>query len=264
MSRRTGVPESTIRAWEKKYGIPRPVRLTGGHRRYLAADCAVVTELAAARARGTSLARAIEGVKRGGAAAGTSLFESVRLQAPSLPTLRLSSRAVLAISRAIEDEQLEAARPSILVGAFQRALFYERQKRRWHRLAATSLLTLVLADFASPRTEAGEPFLIPIASNCRLSREWAVVCHGPTLSASVVAQEVTDPGTPERFRRFETIWSVDHDLTAEVTAVAHRLAEPHLSSCGTSMPMLGLPVRRVSDVRSARVMGRIVTALDRR
>ena len=35
---RLGVSTSTIRLWERRYGLPRPVRSVGGHRRYSAAD----------------------------------------------------------------------------------------------------------------------------------------------------------------------------------------------------------------------------------
>ena len=34
VSRRTGITEHTLRAWERRFGFPRPVRLPSGHRRY--------------------------------------------------------------------------------------------------------------------------------------------------------------------------------------------------------------------------------------
>lgn len=36
LSRKTGIPTSTIRSWERRYGVPEPVRLDSGHRRYRA------------------------------------------------------------------------------------------------------------------------------------------------------------------------------------------------------------------------------------
>ena len=34
VTRRTGIGEHTLRAWERKFGFPSPVRLESGHRRY--------------------------------------------------------------------------------------------------------------------------------------------------------------------------------------------------------------------------------------
>lgn len=34
LSRRTGMAEATLRAWERRYGLPRPLRTIGGHRLY--------------------------------------------------------------------------------------------------------------------------------------------------------------------------------------------------------------------------------------
>jgi len=38
LAERTGVSVETLRAWERRYGVLRPVRSRGGHRRYSAAD----------------------------------------------------------------------------------------------------------------------------------------------------------------------------------------------------------------------------------
>ena len=34
VTRRTGIGEHTLRAWERRFGFPDPVRLPSGHRRY--------------------------------------------------------------------------------------------------------------------------------------------------------------------------------------------------------------------------------------
>ena len=34
VTRRTGIGEHTLRAWERRFGFPTPVRLASGHRRY--------------------------------------------------------------------------------------------------------------------------------------------------------------------------------------------------------------------------------------
>ena len=38
LARRTGMAEATLRAWERRYGIPRPQRTVGGHRLYSEQD----------------------------------------------------------------------------------------------------------------------------------------------------------------------------------------------------------------------------------
>lgn len=38
VTRRTGIGEHTLRAWEKRFGFPTPLRLESGHRRYTAAQ----------------------------------------------------------------------------------------------------------------------------------------------------------------------------------------------------------------------------------
>ena len=34
VSKRTGITEHTLRAWERRFGFPKPIRLPSGHRRY--------------------------------------------------------------------------------------------------------------------------------------------------------------------------------------------------------------------------------------
>ena len=34
VTRRTGIGEHTLRAWERRFGFPTPIRLPSGHRRY--------------------------------------------------------------------------------------------------------------------------------------------------------------------------------------------------------------------------------------
>ena len=52
LSRRTGVPQATLRTWETRYGLPRPRRLPGGHRRYDASAVREVERVLAHRATG--------------------------------------------------------------------------------------------------------------------------------------------------------------------------------------------------------------------
>src|SRR5579875_2293273 len=54
----TGLPTDVIRAWERRYGIPRPGRSAGGHRLYSPHDVAVLRRAAMLRAQGLTAAAA--------------------------------------------------------------------------------------------------------------------------------------------------------------------------------------------------------------
>lgn len=55
---RTGVPEATLRAWERRYALVDPVRSKGGYRLYAEADEARVVAMRAHMARGVATAEA--------------------------------------------------------------------------------------------------------------------------------------------------------------------------------------------------------------
>lgn len=42
MVQRTGIPADTVRAWERRYGVPRPHRTPGGQRAYSERDIATI------------------------------------------------------------------------------------------------------------------------------------------------------------------------------------------------------------------------------
>ncbi len=52
VSRATGIGEHTLRAWEKRFGFPQPLRLPSGHRRYTAEDVSRLRLIARALGRG--------------------------------------------------------------------------------------------------------------------------------------------------------------------------------------------------------------------
>jgi MerR family transcriptional regulator, light-induced transcriptional regulator len=58
LSRRLGVSEHVLRAWERRYGLLRPVRSPGGFRLYSAQDERLVRRMQAYLARGVSAAEA--------------------------------------------------------------------------------------------------------------------------------------------------------------------------------------------------------------
>src|SRR5438046_10622850 len=58
LGRRLGVSDHVLRAWERRYGLLRPVRTTGGFRLYSEADLDRVRRMQAYLAQGLSAAQA--------------------------------------------------------------------------------------------------------------------------------------------------------------------------------------------------------------
>src|SRR5829696_9445111 len=60
LSRRLGVSDHVLRAWERRYGLLRPVRTAGGFRLYSEADLERVRRMQAHLAEGLSPAQAAQ------------------------------------------------------------------------------------------------------------------------------------------------------------------------------------------------------------
>jgi len=58
--RQTGIKSDTLRAWERRYGLPLPRRSTGGHRLYSQHDIDTINWLSARQQEGLSIKRAVE------------------------------------------------------------------------------------------------------------------------------------------------------------------------------------------------------------
>jgi DNA-binding transcriptional MerR regulator len=71
LSRRLGVSDHVLRAWERRYGLLRPVRSAGGFRLYSEADLDRVRRMQAHLAQGLSAAEAARAAIDGDAPAGT-------------------------------------------------------------------------------------------------------------------------------------------------------------------------------------------------
>ncbi len=65
VSELTGVPRNTLVAWERRYGVPEPERLTNGYRLYSDSDVETLLRLRDALARGLSISEAVEMVRGG-------------------------------------------------------------------------------------------------------------------------------------------------------------------------------------------------------
>ncbi|MCG8347263.1 MAG: MerR family transcriptional regulator [Chloroflexales bacterium] len=59
VAQETGVPADTFRAWERRYGVPRPQRTEGGHRLYSERDIAIIRWLRDRTSEGLTISQAI-------------------------------------------------------------------------------------------------------------------------------------------------------------------------------------------------------------
>jgi DNA-binding transcriptional MerR regulator len=57
---KTGLNPATIRAWERRYGLPRPTRTAGGHRQYSRSDVDTLKWLIAQQEDGVSISHSID------------------------------------------------------------------------------------------------------------------------------------------------------------------------------------------------------------
>lgn len=64
VERMTGIGTHTLRAWERRYGLPAPARTEGGQRLYTAGDVDTLRRVRALVARGMPVRRAAESVRR--------------------------------------------------------------------------------------------------------------------------------------------------------------------------------------------------------
>jgi DNA-binding transcriptional MerR regulator len=209
VAERTGLGLAVLRAWEARYGFPRPGRTPTGQRRYRERDVDALLRVVADRAAGLSLEAAIDRARPAPDEAGPSLFAALRRHHPELPVHLLSTRAMLAVSRAIEDECCARAERPVLVAAFQEVRHYRAAEARWRELARTAAAAVVFADFPAGRLHApaGGPVEVPLGREAPLRREWTVVCDAPGSAAVLAGWE--HPRAPGAARRFEAMWCAD-------------------------------------------------------
>jgi MerR family transcriptional regulator, light-induced transcriptional regulator len=233
LAERTGVPAATLRSWEARYRFPRPQRMDTGHRRYAPGDVALIEEVLRQRAAGLSLPAAIAQAGRP-SPADPSVFALLRRRHPELQPQVLRKSALLALTRAIEDEYCARAEHAILFASFQQERYYRRSEDRWNELARTAETVTVFADFATAAGGDGEPTQVPVPAGAPLRREWMLVCEAPDYPACLTAWEIPGQrGTAEANRRFEALWTLDPRPVREAAHTCARLAE-------TFSPGLGL------------------------
>jgi DICT domain-containing protein len=261
VAQRTGVPEGTLRMWERRHRFLAPERLASGHRRYSERDVELIRRVAAERAGGVSLAIAIERATREPEPPATSLYARLRRRRPDLEPRTLPKRIMIALSHAIEDESLSRAERPVLFGAFQRERFYRGEEARWRELSLHAELAVAFADFPRPRFTRGAPAEIPIGRDSSLAREWAIVCDAPGHAACLIGWEpLSAAPPPDRGRSFEAVWSVEPEVVRDVARACAEIA-------AATQPALAARARSRLEAAAARPTSdqlRLATAITNR
>jgi DICT domain-containing protein len=220
LSRRTGVPVATLRSWEARHGFPESIRIDGGHRRYGDQQVDLVIRVVGFRRSGLPVPVAIRKAMEVTIRPSSSFFAALRSADRGLQSHVLGKRALGAVTAAVEDECLAQARRPVLMGAFQRERFYRQSRSRWNELSRTADSAVVFADFEHHHDIPAHPLEVALPSDSAVLREWVLVCDAPGFSACVAGWEVpSPPGTADRHRRFETVWTLDPDLVRTATGV---------------------------------------------
>jgi DNA-binding transcriptional MerR regulator len=268
VARRSGLSVEQLRSWESRHGFPRPERLPNGHRRYRAADVAAIGRVVADRQAGLSLESAILRASVPAAGPSGSVFAALRHDRPDLAVHRLSRRAMLAISRAIEDEAAAAGGRPVLAAGFQTERCYRQAEHRWRELARTSAVTLVFAEFGARAGGRGPgppgPYEIGLPPDAVLRREWFVACDGDGCAGALAGWDVPAAGGPAG-RWFEATWTAEPATVAQISAIALRLARTYAPALDLPEPD---PAPRPGDPQAAlrqttALANRIVRYLDR-
>ncbi|WP_375486107.1 DICT sensory domain-containing protein [uncultured Jatrophihabitans sp.] len=270
LASRTGVPAPTLRSWETRYGLPKPARLPGGHRRYATSDVDFVQQVVRLRESGLGLPAAIE---RAGARTDDpepSIFAQLMRRRPDLTPQAMSKATLLALTRAVEDECCARAQRPALFTLFQNASFFLESRDRWRDLASTARVAVVFADFGDTREPddkvGGDLLTVPIPPDVPLRREWAVVCESRDLPACVAGWEHPgQDGVPDAERRFEAVWSVDPRVVRDAAEICTDLAQTFVPSLRPQLDGMldGDPAAASADLgRASGLLNRMVNYLE--
>lgn len=224
LAERTGVQPGTLRMWEQRHDFPRAKRLPSGHRRYLESEVGRVLDVVSGRERGLSLSAAIQrALQDPEAPRAPSIFAGLRKSRPELAPYPVPKRLLVPVSHAMEDECSARGGGAVLIGSFQRERFFRSAEPRWRSFSRTAELSVVLGDFREPRSPKGGPVEIPIDRSHPLSREWAIVCDGPGVSACLAGWQRPGPAGAGG-RVFEILWSVEPATVRDAARIGLELA----------------------------------------
>jgi DNA-binding transcriptional MerR regulator len=263
LAQRTGLLPGTLRSWETRYGFPRPVRLPGGHRRYLERDVNAVQEVVRLRDGGLALEAAVRRVATGDSPTQQSVYAGLRQLYPELAPQVITRHSMLALSRALEDECCARASRPVLFAAFQTQRRFDVSRERWRELARTARSTVVLAQFTQAEPPDGL-VQVTLPDDSAAVREWLVVCDAVDLPACLVGWE-RQRERPGNVRRFEAVWSVDPQIVRDATRLCASICDDHLPGWRTGeWPELEeIPPPASTDLRRANgLLTRMVGYLD--
>jgi DICT domain-containing protein len=226
LAARTGLTAGTLRMWERRHAFPAPARLPGRHRRYSERDVELVREVLRLRDQGLSLAAAIERARRAFEPPPASVFAGLRRRHPEIQPVSLDKRALLGLTRAIEDEYCARGSGGLLIASFQRERFYRQGERRWREVARGAELAVALADFETLAEPDGGPVEVPLNPAQPMAREWTLVIEAPEARACLAAWEKAAPRElPDARREFEVLWSFEPRVVRSSADVAVALLE---------------------------------------
>lgn len=266
LAERTDIPVATLRTWESRYGVPRPTRLAGGHRRFVDSDVDLVREISRLRSTGLSMSAAVAAAATAGEMPEPSLFAALRRRHPGLQTRVLRKRTLLALTQAMEDEACSRADRPLLFAGFQQERWYRQSQARWVELARTADAAVVFADFPRHSAVNERPVRVALPGAAALRREWLLVCDDPHHAACLVGSEV--PGQTrinDQDRRFETLWTLDPRVVRDAARVCARLAvslKPQVQSRLGNRLVASLPEGSADLGRAEALFGRLVDRFD--
>lgn len=208
LASRTGLTPAVLRTWENRFGFPAGERSATGHRRFSDADVERVRQVLEVRASGAPLQVAIDSVTSRHAQVGpASVHAALTGGFPELRPRRLSRRALVAASYAVEDEAMARADHPVVLGTFQEGHRFAGSRHRWDELARTASWAAVVADFddAPPADASARPARCQLPEGSPLRREWTVVTVSAGRAAVVSAWEI--PSQPTQDPVYEAVIS---------------------------------------------------------
>ena len=165
-ARATGISESRLRTWERRYGIPSPNRAPTGRRLYDEDDLAVIRRMAAMTDAGMAAAQAAEAARNG-----VSLAEEVHASEHALvSTLAAAAEAfdeavfVAALREGIEDLGWASALGEVIFPALKRVGIYWETAvippANEHFAAELVRMEILGTLKTTPQGEPGQPLVL--------------------------------------------------------------------------------------------------------
>lgn len=186
--------------------------------------------------------------------ASQSIYLTVRRTHPDLVSVRLTKRALLALTRSLEREIAARARRPLLFGGFQRAVFFRDARPAWTSLAAGANAAVVFAeDFDGDDGDGADGIVrVNLQPEALLRMEWAVVCDDAAFGVVLSAWEI--PGQEDvldRERVFEVVWSMERAPVRAAARTCAQLAfEGGVADAERLLDELDTPVPEELDVRT--------------